>query len=65
MFVILLGLYTYLPFGFFYLLGSNYPTATDQSILSNGYNIDQSLCSGFDEQGYARGLSASFVHHLD
>jgi hypothetical protein len=46
-------------------LGGNYPKPTDQSILSNGYNIDQSLCSGFDSKGNARGVSTSIVDNID
>ena len=45
--------------------GFNFPKPTDQSILTDGHNIDKSLCSGFDGQGYERGLSASIVDNID
>ena len=45
--------------------GFNYPKSTDQSILNDGHNSDQSLCTGFDNQGYERGVSASIVDNLD
>lgn len=48
-----------------YALGFNYPKETDQSILTNGYNIDKSLCSGFDNQGIARGVISSIVNNVD
>ena len=34
--------------------GFNYAKPTDQSILTNGHNLDKSLCSGFDSQGFER-----------
>ena len=45
--------------------GFNYPKPTDQSILTDGHNIDKSLCGGFTDEGYDRGLSASIVNNLD
>lgn len=48
-----------------YTLGNNYPKETDQSILNNGHNIDQSLCNGFGSQGYGRGAPGSIVDNLD
>ena len=48
-----------------YTLGSNYPKVTDQSISSNGYNTDIGLCSGFDDEGYTRGLPMSFIDQVD
>jgi len=48
-----------------YTLGSNYPKVTDQSIQTNGHNINQSLCSGFDDEGRECGVSASIVDNLD
>lgn len=48
-----------------YALGFNYPKETDQSILTNGHNIDKSLCSGFDNQGVARGVISSIVNNVD
>lgn len=44
---------------------SNYAKLTDQSILTNGHNIDKELCTGFDGQGYERGASASIVDNID
>ena len=46
-------------------LGRNYAKSTDQSILTDGHNIDQELCSGFDNEGYERGFSASVVDNVD
>jgi len=48
-----------------YTLGGNYPKVTDQTIFTNGHNIDKSLCEGFDVEGNTRGISASFKNHLD
>jgi hypothetical protein len=48
-----------------YTLGFNYPKKTDQSVDTNGYNIDKELCEPFDESGDARGLPGSFVNHVD
>jgi len=48
-----------------YSLGSNYPKVTDQSVKTNGHNIDQNLCHGFDNEGNTRGLSATFKDNLD
>lgn len=49
-----------------YTLGSNYPKLTDQSILSDGHNIDkESLCSGFDSEGNDRGEPVAFVNNVD
>ena len=45
--------------------GFNYAKDTDQSILTNGHNIDKEFCSGFDDQGYERALSASIVDNTD
>lgn len=44
-----------------YTLGSNYAKATDQSILTDGENINKDLCKGFDSLGLGRGVSASMV----
>jgi len=44
-----------------YTLGSNYAKATDQSILTDGENINKDLCKGFDSSGLGRGVSASMV----
>ena len=38
-----------------YTLGSNYAKFTDQSITTDGQNIDKSLCNGFDNNGNERG----------
>ena len=48
-----------------YTLGSNYPKLTDQSIATDGHNIDQSLCEGFDDEGNTRGVSAAFQNNFD
>ena len=48
-----------------YTLGSNYAKVTDQSILTDGHNIDQSFCEGFDNQGYERGAPGSMVDNID
>jgi len=48
-----------------YSLGFNYPKMTDQSIQTDGHNIDKSLCKGFNGQGYQRGISFSIVDNLD
>jgi hypothetical protein len=48
-----------------YSLGFNYPKVTDQSISSDGHNIDNSLCEGFDDQGNTRGLPVSIVENVD
>lgn len=48
-----------------YALGSNYPKVTDQSVDTNGYNIDQSQCRGFDSQGQTRGFPAAILNNLD
>ena len=48
-----------------YTLGFNYAKTTDQSILTNGWNVDKSLCSGFEKDGYPRGLSSSIVDNVD
>ena len=51
-----------------YTLGANFAKTTDQAILTNGYNIDQSLCGGFDAQGNGRGkvalLYACTTYHV-
>ena len=44
-----------------YTLGRNYAKATDQSILTDGENINKDLCKGFDSLGLGRGVSASMV----
>ena len=33
--------------------------------MTDGHNIDQELCSGFDTEGYERGFSASVVDNVD
>ena len=48
-----------------YTLGFNYGKSTDQSILTDGHNIDKSLCSGFDSDGYSRGVTSSIVDNVD
>jgi hypothetical protein len=50
-----------------YTLGSNYPKFTDQSISNNGYNIDKSMCDGFDSisGGVDHGISAAIVNNVD
>ncbi|KAK1742392.1 hypothetical protein QTG54_006957 [Skeletonema marinoi] len=48
-----------------YTLTRNYPKQTDQSILTDGHNLDQSLCSGFDNDGNARGESGAIVNNVD
>lgn len=48
-----------------YSLGGNYPKVTDQAVDTNGHNVDQSLCNGFDNEGNTRGLPATFKDHLD
>jgi len=48
-----------------YSLGGNYPKVTDQAVTTNGHNIDQTLCTGFDNAGNTRGLPATFKNHLD
>jgi len=48
-----------------YTLSTNYPKLTDQSIANDGQNDDQSLCSGFDENGDTRGISVSFENNMD
>lgn len=48
-----------------YTLTRNYPKNTDQSILTDGHNIDKSLCSGFDSEGNARGKSCAIVNNVD
>lgn len=56
------------PFHVHYVIyskGFNYPKMTDQSIKTDGHNIDKSLCKGFNDQGYERGISFSIVDNLD
>ena len=48
-----------------YTLGNNYPKVTDQSTTNNGFNVDQTLCEGFDENGDTRGLPGAFISHTD
>mmetsp|Transcript_43333 Transcript_43333/g.48510 ORF Transcript_43333/g.48510 Transcript_43333/m.48510 type:complete len:1556 (-) Transcript_43333:209-4876(-) len=48
-----------------YTLGFNYPKVTDQSIASNGYNINKDYCAPFDSNGDTQGLSGAFVNHVD
>ena len=48
----------------FYMLNS-YPKETDQSILSDGHNIDKSLCSGFNREGNSRGAAGVIVNNVD
>ena len=48
-----------------YTLGFNYPKLTDQSVNTNGWNLNKDLCKGFDQDGNTRGISASFVDNLD
>lgn len=48
-----------------YTLGSNYPKVTDQSIVTDGHNVDQSLCTGFDDEGSTRGLPVAFENNMD
>lgn len=48
-----------------YTLGSNYPKVTDQSLQTKGYNVDKSLCGGFDEEGNTRGISTPFRNNVD
>mmetsp|Transcript_32276 Transcript_32276/g.67849 ORF Transcript_32276/g.67849 Transcript_32276/m.67849 type:complete len:1275 (+) Transcript_32276:77-3901(+) len=48
-----------------YTLGFNYAKSTDQAISTDGHNIEKSLCTGFDNQGYERGVSASIVDNID
>lgn len=38
---------------------------TDQSIQTDGHNIDKSLCDGFDSNGNARGVSSAIVNNVD
>lgn len=48
-----------------YMLGNNYPKETDQSIMTDGHNIDMSFCDGFDIMGNERGFPGSIVNNLD
>ena len=48
-----------------YSLGYYYPKETDQSIATNGNNIDQELCRGFDIEGNTRGASVAFQNNMD
>jgi len=48
-----------------YTLGFNYPKLTDQTVASNGYNIDKTLCNAFDANGDTCGLPGSFVNQID
>ena len=50
---------------FVQILGFNYPKATDQSIMTNGLNLDKGLCGGFDSLGNDSGVSASIVDNID
>jgi parallel beta-helix repeat protein len=48
-----------------YTLGYNYPKITDQSIMTDGHNVDQSLCEGFDDNGDTRGAPVAFENNMD
>eukprot|EP00559_Dactyliosolen_fragilissimus_P007575 CAMPEP_0184856030 /NCGR_PEP_ID=MMETSP0580-20130426/1187_1 /TAXON_ID=1118495 /ORGANISM="Dactyliosolen fragilissimus" /LENGTH=1243 /DNA_ID=CAMNT_0027350795 /DNA_START=75 /DNA_END=3803 /DNA_ORIENTATION=- len=48
-----------------YSLFWNYPKVTDQSPLTNGYNVDKSLCEGFDSNGNTRGFPVSITNNFD
>jgi len=49
-----------------YTLGGNYPKVTvDQSIATNGWNVDKEGCQGFDSSGQTRGLPSAFKDNMD
>jgi hypothetical protein len=48
-----------------YTINGPYPRITDQSLATNGFNLDMSLCDGFDDEGRTRGFPASIVGNLD
>lgn len=42
-----------------------YPQDTDRSLDSKGYNINPSLCDGFDSYGNTNGSPTAILNHLD
>jgi hypothetical protein len=48
-----------------FIVGGNFGKLTDQSILTDGHNIDKSLCKGFDSKGHTRGVASSIVSNVD
>jgi hypothetical protein len=42
-----------------------FPQVTDRSVDTNGYNLDQSLCRGFDSNGETNGKSTAILNHVD
>lgn len=48
-----------------YTIGFTYPKKTDQAVSTDGHNIDQTLCQGFDAQGKTRGVSTVFLDNTD
>ena len=48
-----------------FFAGGNYAKPTDQSILTDGHNIDKSLCNGFDGEGHSRGQGGAIVDNVD
>jgi hypothetical protein len=43
----------------------SFPLVTDRELATNGFNIDQTLCEGFDEEGYTRGQPSAIVNNVD
>ena len=48
-----------------YILGPNFPRATDESVASDGHVVDRSTCDGFTAEGADRGVSTAIGDNVD